>query len=93
MTTTTEHCHIVRVEGTSGGEPIVKGTRTPVRSIVLLWRQGMSPEEIRQGLPHLTMAQVFDALSYFSDHPDEIEGYIEKHRVPEELIHPLVKGR
>jgi len=33
---------------------------------------GLAPEEIVQALPHLTLAAVFDALSYFSDHQDEI---------------------
>jgi uncharacterized protein (DUF433 family) len=33
---------------------------------------GLAPEEIPVHLPHLTLAQVFDALSYFSDHQEEI---------------------
>jgi uncharacterized protein (DUF433 family) len=49
------------------------------------------PEEIPQHLPHLTLAQVFDALSYCSDHQAEINEYIERNRIPDELIHPLVK--
>jgi uncharacterized protein (DUF433 family) len=28
-------------------------------------------------MPHLTLAQVFDALSYYSDHPHEINAFIE----------------
>ena len=68
------------------GEPIIKGTRTPVRAIVEMWRMGNSPEEIVQGLPHLTLAQVFDALSYYSDNQEEINLYIEKNRVPENLL-------
>jgi uncharacterized protein (DUF433 family) len=42
----------------------VVGTRTPVRAVVELWRLGVAPEEIPSHLPHLTLAQVFDALSY-----------------------------
>jgi uncharacterized protein (DUF433 family) len=87
-TTTTEHCYIVRDPQILSGEPIIKGTRTPVRAIVETWRMGVAPEEIPSHLPHLSLAQVFDALSYFSDHPDEITGYIEKNRVPDELIDP-----
>lgn len=64
----------------------IKGTRTPVRAIVELWRLGHAPEEIPQHLPHVTLAQVFDALSYFSDHQEEIVGYIERNRIPDELI-------
>ncbi|MBN3881364.1 MAG: hypothetical protein HWQ42_34960 [Nostoc sp. JL23] len=42
---------------------------------------GVSPEEIPRGLPHLSLAQVFDALSYYSDHQDEINAYIERNRI------------
>ncbi len=69
---------------------IVIGTRTPVRAIVKNWRLGLAPEEIPQDLPHLTLAQVFDALSYYSDHPAEINGYIARNRIPDELIDPLI---
>ena len=52
---------------------------------------GLMPEEITRSLPHLTMAQVFDALSYYSDYQAEINVYIERNRIPRELMHPLVK--
>jgi len=29
---------------------------------------GLSVEEILEGLPHLTPAQVYEALSYYHDH-------------------------
>ncbi|MBD0389872.1 MAG: DUF433 domain-containing protein [Nostoc sp. C3-bin3] len=74
-----------------GLSTVIKGTRTSVRVIVETWRMGVSPEEIPQGLPHLTLAQVFDALSYYSDHQDEINTYIECNRIPDELIDPLVR--
>jgi uncharacterized protein (DUF433 family) len=87
----TEHCYIVREEKILSGEPIIKGTRTPVRAIVENYRLGMRPEEIPLHLPHLTLAQVFDALSYYSDHQQEINEYIERNRIPDDLISPLVK--
>ena len=75
-----------------GGEPIVVGTRTPIRAIVGLWRMGIMPEEILSHLPHLTLAQVFDALSFYLDHQTEINEYIQRNQVPNELIHPSVKA-
>ena len=86
MSTATEHLYIVKDERILSGEPIIKGTRTPVRAIVELWRMGVAPEEVTRHLPHLTQAQVFDALSYYSDHQDEINQHIERNRVPDELI-------
>ncbi|MEH1810398.1 DUF433 domain-containing protein [Nostoc sp.] len=49
--------------------------------MVETWRMGVSPEEIPRGLPHLSLAQVFDTLSYYSDHQDEINAYIERNRI------------
>ena len=87
----TEHCHIVRNEEILSGEPIIKGTRTPVRSIVEMWRINVSPEEIPQRLPHLSLSQVFDALSYYLDHQAEINAHIERNRISESLIDPRVR--
>lgn len=83
MSTATEHLYIASSAQILSGEPVIKGTRTPVRAIVELWRQGSAPEEICRHLPHLNLAQVFDALSYYSDHQDEINAYIERNRVDE----------
>ncbi|MFW0859754.1 MAG: DUF433 domain-containing protein [Dehalococcoidia bacterium] len=88
-----EHCYIVTDDEILSGEPIIKGTRTPVRAVVETWRLGIIPEEIPIHLPHLTLAQVFDALSYYSDHQAEINAYIERNRIPDELIDPLVKDQ
>lgn len=74
------------------GEPIIGGTRTSVRAIVGLWRLGIRPEEILMHLPHLTLAQVFDALSFYLDNQAEINEYIERNRIPEALVHPAVKA-
>ena len=84
MTTETEHLYIVRDDRILRGEPIIKGTRTPVRAIVENWRLGYTPEQIVAQLPHLTLASVFDALSYYCDHKAEIDGYIERNRVTDE---------
>ncbi|WP_017325166.1 DUF433 domain-containing protein [Synechococcus sp. PCC 7336] len=74
------------------GEPIILGTRTSVRAIVGLWRLGIMPEEILNHLPHLSLAQVFDALSFYLDCQAEINEYIEQNRVPDELVHPSVRA-
>ena len=70
MIQATRHRYIVTDPEILSGEPIIEGTRTPVRAIVELWRQGLLAEEIPSHLPHLTLAQVFDALSYYSDHQE-----------------------
>ncbi|MFQ6071575.1 MAG: DUF433 domain-containing protein [Methanosarcinales archaeon] len=73
----TEHPYIVKVEGVCGGSPIIKGTRTPVKSIVCYYKIGETADEIVENLPFLNHAQVYDALSYYYDHMDEIDKEIE----------------
>lgn len=87
----TEHPYVVTDDTILSGEPIVRGTRTPVRAIVIMWRQGLAPEEIPTHLPHLSVSQIFDALSYYSDHQDEINRRIEINHVPAALVDPLVR--
>ena len=91
MVQATEHCYIVTDDQILSGEPIIKGTRTPVRAIVEIWRLGVLPEEIPSHLPHLTLAQVFDALSYYSDHQAEINTHIARNRIPNAVIDSLVR--
>jgi uncharacterized protein (DUF433 family) len=91
MAVATNHIYVECDDAILGGEPIIKGTRTPVRAIVETWRMGVAPEDIPTHLPHLTLAQIFDALSYFADHQAEITAYIERNRVPENLIDPRSK--
>lgn len=71
----TTHPYIVRDSAIYGGEPIVEGTRTGVRHIVLLFQSGKDPEEIAD-IHRLSLAQVYDAISYFYDNEKEIEHYI-----------------
>ena len=93
MTTATGHPYIMNDDQILGGEPIICGTRTPVRAIVESWRLGVAAEEIPCVMPHLTLAQVFDALSYYSDHQEEINAHIERNRIPAHQIDSRVSTR
>jgi uncharacterized protein (DUF433 family) len=86
MARDTAYRYIRRDDDILGGEPIISGTRTPVRAVVENWRMGLCPEEIPSHLPHLTLAQVFEALSYYSDHQSEINAYIEENRVADDAV-------
>jgi uncharacterized protein (DUF433 family) len=68
--------HIVRHPGILGGEPVVRGTRISVRSVVLASQEFGAPEGALQAYPQLTVSAVQDALSYYEAHKPEIDGYI-----------------
>ena len=71
----TEHPHIVKVAGVLGGEPVIAGTRIGVAFIARLL-QAVEPSEIIAAYPHLVPAAVYDAISYYLDHREEIDELI-----------------
>jgi uncharacterized protein (DUF433 family) len=68
----TVHPHIERVPGVRGGQPVISGTRIPLWIIVDHFKMGRSLDYILENYD-LTAEQVYDALSYYYEHTDEIE--------------------
>lgn len=77
----TAHPHIVKIEGHLGGEPMVRSVQVAVRTIVEQTRLDVTPEELVKNYSPITLAEIYDALSYYYDHTDEIEQIIAEHRI------------
>ena len=57
----------------------IEGSRSTVADIVVDHVvNGMSLEQIRQEYPHLSMAQIHAALSYYFDHRAEVDADLER---------------
>ena len=78
----------------NGPRPVVAGTDIKVSQIA--WEHehyGMTPDEIVEAHPHLTLADVHAALAYFYDHADDIRlDWRETDRVIEEMKAKLPPG-
>ena len=78
---TPQHPYIETVRTRSGPKAMIKGTRISVATIIGYIQLGETPESIATGvLPHLSLAQVHDALGYFHEHSDEIEAELALNR-------------
>jgi uncharacterized protein (DUF433 family) len=72
------HAHI---EVDDCGAARFAGTRFKIIHVILekiAWE--LTPEEIQQNHPDLTLAQIYSALAYYYDHQDEIDAQIEQSR-------------
>jgi uncharacterized protein (DUF433 family) len=79
--------HIGVRPGYCGGKPHILGHRIKVKHVAV-WheRQGLSPMEIVDQHPTITLAQVHAALAYYYDHRAEIEAeVVDEDRLYEEL--------
>jgi uncharacterized protein (DUF433 family) len=68
---------LTRSEDVCGGRIRIDGTRLTVHQIVTCYQQGLTPEEIRDQYPHVSLAQVYAALAYYHANRDEIERDLE----------------
>jgi len=68
---------IVSTPGICGGRPRIAGRRISVQQIVVLYQEGLNPEEIAREYEFLTLAQVYAALTYYHANKKEIEADID----------------
>ena len=68
------HPYVEVFSSRSGPRPVIKGTRVGVDVVVGYSQAGYTPHEIVETiLPQLTLAQIYDALSYYEDHRAKVE--------------------
>jgi uncharacterized protein (DUF433 family) len=81
--------HITKTPGICGGQACIAGHRIRVMDVVVLHeRRGMSPEEVVQQYPGISLADVYAALTYYHDNREEIEESFRKElEVAESLRH------
>jgi uncharacterized protein (DUF433 family) len=73
-----QHPYVETLQSRSGPRAAIKGTRIGVDVIVGYAQAGYTPREIVENiLPHLTLAQVYDALSYYEDHRAAIDASLQ----------------
>jgi uncharacterized protein (DUF433 family) len=74
------YVHIEKADGVRAGKPCIAGTRIAVVDVAIAHQQGHSPEEICTLFSSrpLTLAEVHAALAYHYDHPEELEGYLQR---------------
>ena len=78
---------MVKIEGVCCGDPVIEGTRIPVWAIAGWLKQGYSLERIQKEIyPHLSLAQLHDAASYYYDHPEEIEAQLQANNLDEQEL-------
>lgn len=67
------------IEIGADGVPMIAGTNTKVVEIILphlAW--GWHGDQLHENYPHLSLAQIYSALSYYYDHQQEIDDDIRR---------------
>ena len=71
---------------------MIAGTGVTVKRIVGWYQLGLSPDEIVTEIPHLNMAQVFAALTYYYMNREEIEADLAAERAEAEKLEQIQRN-
>lgn len=81
--------------GVNGGRPCIAGTGISVLQIAALFREGSSPEEIQAEYPHVNVASVYAAITYYMANRETIDAELreeaeafERDKARQERSHP-----
>jgi uncharacterized protein (DUF433 family) len=76
--TAIEAVQVVPLEQTPDGTIRITGTRVRLDSLLYLYKQGESPEEITRRFPAVPLVQVYAAITYYLSHQKEIDDYLRR---------------
>ena len=75
------HPHVTADSRICGGSPTIAGTRFPVRAVVFyVLHLGLTADELAEKFPHLSLAQIYDAIAYYYDNREEVDEDIAANR-------------
>src|SRR5262245_2192728 len=84
---------ITRSPEIRGGRPRIAGTGVTVMRIASWYRLGLTPEEIADQIPHLSIAQVYAALAYYHANREEIDADLAAQAAETEALERQYGGR
>lgn len=67
---------VTHTPGLHGGFPHISGKGVTVRRVISWYKRGLSPEEIGDRIGHLTLTEVYAALTYYHANTAEVEADI-----------------
>lgn len=71
---------IVETEDVLGGEPRIAGRRISVLQVADMVREGDRSAEYVADQLDCSLAEVYTALAYYYDHPEQMESLRDRHR-------------
>lgn len=83
-----------------GEDYMLSGSRVSLASVVMAWREGLSPESIQDDFPTLRLEQIYGAIAYYLGHQVEIDNYLsalgtdfERRRSEQEALQPRLTAK
>ena len=80
------HAEAVPLRTNQDGVVYVGSTRVPLETVIGVFNEGATPEEITIQYPALSLADVYLVIGYYLQHRDEIDLYIRQAEAHSEQV-------
>ena len=77
----------------SEGTIRLRGSRVTLDTLVRALKNGNTPEQIQQGFPSLSLAQINGAIAWYLNHQAAVEEYLKERDVEAESVRRDVESR
>ncbi|MEA5550726.1 DUF433 domain-containing protein [Anabaena cylindrica UHCC 0172] len=81
------------LETTKDGVVIISKTRITLDTIVAVFNQGTTPEEIVYRYPSLQLADVYATITFYLNHQQEVEVYLQQRQQQAQEIRSINEDR
>ncbi|MBW4418775.1 MAG: DUF433 domain-containing protein [Myxacorys californica WJT36-NPBG1] len=83
----------VPLEFTADGVLRVGKTRVTLDTVVAVFQQGATAEEIVYRYPSLNLADVYSVIAFYLNHPQEVEAYLQQRQQQAQEVRKMNEAR
>jgi len=89
---TLERTQAVPLSMRDDGTIHVAGSRVTLDTIIGRHKRGDTPEEIHDGFPTLTLAQIYGVLHYYHQHAEQVDEYLAQRKAEARRLRRKMEG-
>ena len=71
----------------------IANTRVTLDVIVAAYQHGDTPEEINEGFPSLTLADIYAVIAYYLNNQEQLDAYLRERDEQAEKIHREIEAK
>ncbi|WP_246605394.1 DUF433 domain-containing protein [Sphaerospermopsis torques-reginae] len=81
------------LETTKDGVVVIRNSRVTLDTIVAVFNQGVTAEEIAYRYPSLMLADVYAAIAFYLHHQEEVDSYLQQRQQQKQEVRQINEAR
>ncbi|TAE60994.1 MAG: DUF433 domain-containing protein [Nostocales cyanobacterium] len=83
----------IPLETTKDGVVVIRNSRVTLDTIVAVFNQGVTAEEIAYRYPSLMLADVYAAIAFYLHHQEDVDSYLKQRQQQKQEVRQINESR